>query len=88
MIGTWRAGRRRAAVERRLGEVWADVLGVPEVAPDDDFFELGGSSLHAMRIVATVEELYATELSVRALLDAPTVAGMAGAVVDATAAGR
>lgn len=39
-----------------LAEIWADVLGVPKVGPDDDFFALGGDSMLAIRAIADAEE--------------------------------
>lgn len=39
-------------LERRLAELWCSVLGVPSVARDDSFFDLGGDSLLAMRVAA------------------------------------
>ncbi|MFE5297089.1 amino acid adenylation domain-containing protein [Streptomyces sp. NPDC056632] len=50
------AGRNQAI----LAEVWAKVLGVPRVGPDDDFFALGGDSMLAIRAVADAEELGVT----------------------------
>lgn len=72
--------RPTAPGEDRLIEplcaIWSDVLR-REVAPDDDFLDLGGGSLHAIRIVHRVEERYATELSVRSVLESRTVTAMA-----------
>lgn len=59
-----------------LRAIWSEVLH-RDVAPDDDFIGLGGGSLHAIRIVHRVEEHYATELSVRSVLETRTVAAMA-----------
>ncbi|ORT56085.1 acyl carrier protein [Streptomyces sp. CB03238] len=59
-----------------LRAIWAEVLG-RDVEPDDDFLDLGGGSLHAIRIVHRVEEEYATELSVRSVLETRTVVRMA-----------
>lgn len=46
----------RDPAERVLGEIWAELLGVPGVGAGDNFFEVGGSSLMAMQVVARFEE--------------------------------
>ncbi|WP_121745673.1 acyl carrier protein [Streptomyces sp. E2N166] len=73
-------GRPTTPDEDRLVEplraIWSEVLQ-RDVAPGDDFLDLGGGSLHAIRIVHRVEERYATELSVRSVLETRTVAAMA-----------
>ena len=68
-------------LERDLGRLWADVLGVDRVAPDDDFFQRGGHSLRGMQLLARVSAELGVELSVAAFYRAPTVRAMAAAVV-------
>ncbi|MCX4878960.1 amino acid adenylation domain-containing protein [Streptomyces sp. NBC_00847] len=55
-----------------LTDIWSDVLGVP-VAPDDDFFELGGNSLSAVRIGAALRARGLPSLRLRELYRHPTV---------------
>ncbi|MGW1751348.1 non-ribosomal peptide synthetase [Streptomyces sp. NPDC002092] len=55
-----------------LTEIWSDVLGVP-VGPDDDFFELGGNSLFAVRIGAALRARGLPSLRLRELYRHPTV---------------
>ncbi|MGK5544758.1 amino acid adenylation domain-containing protein, partial [Streptomyces sp. URMC 127] len=78
-------GAPRNAREEVVAGLFAEVLGVPAVGVDDDFFALGGHSLLATRLINRVRSACGTGLPVRALFEAPTVAGLAAAV---EAAGR
>ena len=61
------------AVEEVLAGIYARVLGVERVGVDDSFFELGGDSLSAMRLVAAVNAGLDADLAVRTLFHAPSV---------------
>ncbi|MBW0274551.1 hypothetical protein ATM97_21450 [Nocardia sp. MH4] len=78
-----RSGRFRApvtAAERAVADTFADLLGVPKVGLDDDFFALGGNSLIATRIAARLGAALDTRVPVRTVFDAPTVAELAAAI--------
>ena len=63
--------------EEILAGIFAHVLGLEGVGVDDSFFDLGGDSLSAMRLIAAVNASLNIDLGVRAVFDAPTVAELA-----------
>jgi amino acid adenylation domain-containing protein len=72
------------SLEGQLIDLWQDVLGEPSIGPDDDFFELGGDSLTAARMIQQVGELTGSAVPLGALYECPTVAGLARRLREGT----
>lgn len=67
----------RADIEQRVAAIWTNLLGVNPIAPDDDFFEIGGSSLLAARVFAQIDKEFGQLLPLSTLFEAPTVRKLA-----------
>ncbi|MFY9764698.1 MAG: phosphopantetheine-binding protein, partial [Mycobacterium sp.] len=62
-----------SAAEEILAGIYAHVLGVERVGIDDSFFDLGGDSISAMRLVTATNTTLEADLSVTIVFEAPTV---------------
>ncbi|MCH9648390.1 MAG: amino acid adenylation domain-containing protein [Deltaproteobacteria bacterium] len=71
------------STEEGLATLFQHSLGIAEVGRHDDFFELGGDSLMATRLLSRVRDQLAAKISLEQLFEAPTVAGLAVLVEEA-----
>jgi amino acid adenylation domain-containing protein len=89
-LGSWGDGGPAASglaapstpAEELLAGIWREVLAVQRVGAEDDFFALGGHSLLATQVASRVREVFAVELPLRRLFEAPTLAALAGAIEE------
>ena len=80
-------------LERELAEVWGAILGLRSVGIDTNFFDLGGTSIHLVRVLARARELARREVSMVDLFRHPTVRSLAafcaaGEVLEAAVVSR
>jgi phthiocerol/phenolphthiocerol synthesis type-I polyketide synthase E len=78
----------RDDLERKVAEIWQDLIGIDRVGVDDNFFELGGHSLLATQLITRLRETFETDLPLASLFDAPTVATLAALLRDSPAGGN
>ncbi|GAU08626.1 non-ribosomal peptide synthetase [Desulfoplanes formicivorans] len=70
------------ALELALARIWLDVLGMDTVFLDDDFFEMGGDSLKAMRLIAHVETNLNCSIPISELMNGVTIRTLARRIRD------
>ncbi|HUK89307.1 MAG TPA: amino acid adenylation domain-containing protein [Blastocatellia bacterium] len=75
----------RTPVEETICHAWSEILGVQRIGIHDNFFDLGGHSLMATRVITRIRGLLGVELPLRVMFESPTVSGVAMAVVQAKA---
>ena len=68
------------ALQAQLAQIWSDILGLDRVGVDDNFFDLGGHSLAAMRIVSRVTDQFNLKMPTQVLFQSPTVRAMAATI--------
>ncbi len=67
----------RTALECKIAEVWVNVLGYKEISSHDNFFDLGGDSLMAIRLLRSIRHFVKVELTISEIFEYPTIASLA-----------
>jgi phthiocerol/phenolphthiocerol synthesis type-I polyketide synthase E len=63
--------------EKQLRKIWEDLLGIRFISVHQNYFELGGNSILAVRLFSQIENTFKVRLPLSALIDAPTIAQLA-----------
>src|SRR5262249_23006541 len=78
----------RSETEQRLAEIWQEVLNLKQVGISDNFFDLGGDSLSATRAFARINQQLGAALTLREILDHPTIGSLAEVICQSSASAR
>jgi len=68
--------------EAQLTSIWREILGLDQIGIHDNFFDLGGHSLTAMRVLSRVIKRFLLDLPLQSLFQSPTIAEMAGVIME------
>lgn len=74
----------RNETEKHLCEIWQDMLGVEQVGIADNFFDLGGSSLSATRLIARVNQSFDVQLEIKTLFQCKDLSALANTIIERT----
>lgn len=73
-------------VERTIADIYAHTLGLERIGVEDSFFDVGGDSISAMRVVAAINTALDVDLEVWTMFDAPSVRGLSARLNGAVSA--
>lgn len=71
----------RSPAERKLTEIWQEILGVERIGIHDDFFALGGDSVLASRVLARMADVFSIRVEHLRIFNAPTIEALARVVL-------
>jgi amino acid adenylation domain-containing protein len=74
----------RTETEKALAAIWRELLVVENIGINDDFFDLGGQSLVAIKAVSRIQDTFEVDLPLRNLFERPTIAGLAEVIDQLT----
>jgi iturin family lipopeptide synthetase A len=63
--------------EKRLADIWSQILGRQQIGLDENFFQIGGNSLLATQLIFQVRDTFSIPMPVSGLFELPTIAGLA-----------
>jgi acyl transferase domain-containing protein/acyl carrier protein len=72
----------RNGIEKTIAEIWQEVFGLDQIGIHDNFFDLGGHSLAAVRLVSQVNRHFGSKLRLQSVFQSPTIAEMATLITE------
>jgi len=72
----------RDEVEKAMADIWQKLLGVKQIGVQDDYFDLGGTSMLVTRLFAQIERRFHKKLPLTTMINAPTIEQLSRIVAD------
>lgn len=69
--------KARNEVEKKLVEIWQEVLGINNIGINQNFFEIGGDSLSAIKLLNLINIKFNMQITIKAIFDMPTIQDLA-----------
>jgi acyl carrier protein len=67
----------RNELERRIADIWQEILGIEQVGVHDNFFELGGNSLTGLQVISRLKKEFNVQIPTVSLYEGPSVGALA-----------
>jgi acyl carrier protein len=68
-------------IEAAVRDIWTGVLGIAEIDPNSNFFEMGGNSLQCLKVLNRIRATFEIPIPLAAIFEAPTIAEQARIIV-------
>ncbi len=68
------------ATEKAVGQIWSDILKIEDIGLDDDFFDLGGTSLALISVVMRMGDRFGLPIETAIVTEGATIAALAKGV--------
>ena len=81
-------GHKLTEMECRIIDIWRAILGVDTIGKLDNFFDLGGNSLRATKVVSRIREEFNLEIPLRTIFEYQTIESFAYAIESLTTGGQ
>jgi amino acid adenylation domain-containing protein len=69
-------GSPRTETEKTMAAIWTELLAINDIGIHDDYFDLGGDSMTAVKLLVRLHEAFSVDCQLAALFDQPTIAGL------------
>ncbi len=73
----------RNEIEKKLAKIWSDIFDIEKIGIQDNFFDLGGHSLKATRLVSMISKELDVEVSIKEIFENQTIEQLAGVIIQA-----